>query len=233
MDSLGDRIKDYENVSRDFLLKRSPVIIRVDGKAFHTFTQGFEKPFSSKFMEAMDKSAFLTASNIQGFKVAYVQSDEVTFLITDYDKLDTQGWFGYNKSKIISISASTMSVEFNNAFPNDKRPFPIFDSRAFNVPKDDIINTFLWRAKDWHRNSVQMYCRSFFSDKEMHKKGVKDQHDLLHSIGKNWSTDLTDREKNGKFIFNGSGYNFRSDILPTYESISQAFNKYNLDWLEL
>lgn len=103
----------------------------------------------------------------------------------------------------------------------------VFDSRAFSVPPDDVVNAFLWRAKDWERNSLQMYARSFFSHQELMNKNHSELHEMLHGIGKNWATDLTDQERNGTFIFlhNGGGGEIRTDILPTYQSINEAIGK--------
>jgi len=227
MDNLGDRIKRYENVYRQYAIRRMPLIIRVDGKAFHTFTRGCRKPFDNEIMSAMDNAAILTAADMQGFKVGYVQSDEVTFLLTDYDTLETDAWFAYNIQKIASISAATMSVRFNSTYNstyNGHTP-AIFDARVFNVPIDDVVNTFLWRAKDWERNSVQMYARAFFSHKELHGKGRADIHEMLHNIGKNWTTDLSGREKNGLFFtLSKDGVNSYTDIKPEYEAIKKIIN---------
>ena len=217
-DSLGDRIKRYEAISRAKATPRMPLMIRVDGKAFHTFTKGMERPFDVRLTNAMVCAARDTAKEMQGFKAAYVQSDEVTFLLTDYDEITTQGWFDYNLSKIISISASIMSVSFNKHLPTDK--CPVFDSRAFSIPKEDVINAFLWRAQDWERNSLQMYARAFFSHKELHKKNRADMHEMLHSIGKNWATDLDCIHKNGTFILKDEErLDSMSNVQANYQSI--------------
>lgn len=223
--SLGDRIKGYEKTSHHTLLKRMPVMVRVDGRAFHTFTKNCEKPFDSEIIGSMVSAAFYVAKEIQGFKAAYIQSDEATFCFTDYDELETQGWFDYDLSKIVSISASLMSVHFKEQYEFLKQvetdKMPVFDSRAFNVPKEDVVNAFLWRAKDWERNSLQMYSRAFFSHKELHKKKRADMHEMLHKVGKNWAIDIENREKNGTFlIYNGGKIDVRCNILPSYESIN-------------
>jgi tRNA(His) 5'-end guanylyltransferase len=224
MESLGDRIKGYERVFNHSALKRMPLMIRVDGRDFHTLLKYSPKPFDSVFIKAMIASSLQLAKSMQGFKVAYVQSDEVTFCITDYDTIKTQGWFDYDLSKIISMSAAIMSVEFNHNYRCVHNQ--VFDSRAFNVPIDDVVNAFLWRAQDWKRNSIQMYAHYFFSDKELYGKNQSDMHEMLHQIGSNWATDLTDLEKNGAFIIlKGREYNIRTDILPTYESIDVAIGK--------
>jgi tRNA(His) guanylyltransferase len=208
MNSLGDRMKEnYEDRYRVMLTRRTPVIIRVDGKAFHTLTTGLDKPFDKRFMEAMIYAASLTSMEMQGFKMGYVQSDEASFLLTDYDDLNTGAWFDYNMSKMVSVSAAYMTVWFNQYcnlhIPRSWIGGGVFDSRAFNVPIDEVSNYFLWRARDWERNSLQMYCQAFFSHNEMLNKSAIAQHEMLYSIGKNWATDLTPREKNGTFIFKG------------------------------
>jgi len=222
--TLGDRIKRYEKVSHYTATSRTPVMIRVDGRAFHTFTKKCEKPFDKEFISAMVSAAKDVAEEMHGFKAGYIQSDEATFCLTDYDKLETQGWFDYDLSKIISITASLMSVRFNKYFPTDTTP--IFDSRAFNIPHSDVVNAFLWRARDWQRNSLQMYCQSLFSHKQLQGKKQPDMHEMLHDIGKNWTTDLSLRERNGTFLIkNDEGIVERCDILPNYESISSTIEE--------
>ena len=222
---LADRIKKYEKTFCYSALKRMPLIIRVDGRAFHTFTKSLHKPFDRNLMDAMVKSALYVAKDMQGFKAAYIQSDEATFCLTDYDTFETEGWFDYELPKVISISAAMMSVAFNKFYRTDK--MPVFDSRAFTVPKEEVCNVLVWRAKDWERNSLQMYSRSFFSHRELHGKKRDDMHEMLHSIGKSWTIDLSDREKNGTFLLNTeNGIVVRSDILPVYESINKATRHY-------
>lgn len=207
-DSLGNRMKEcYEDRYRICLTRRTPVIIRLDGRAFHSLTKHFDKPFDKGFMQSMVFSAIRTAEEIQGYKLGYVQSDEVSILLCDFDKEETEAWFDYNLSKMISISASMMSVYFNielSRYTHDFGHMGVFDSRAFNVPLDDVPNYFIWRYKDCVRNSLQMYCQSFFSPKQLLNKGSSDQHKMLHDIGRNWAEDLSWREKNGTFIFPGA-----------------------------
>jgi tRNA(His) 5'-end guanylyltransferase len=220
-DSLGDRMKRYERVSDINLMKRTPVIIRVDGKAFHTLTRGAKKPFDPSIMSAMVSASKAVAASIQGFKLAYVQSDEATFLLTDTDDIHTDAWFDNRLSKLISVTAALMSVYFNLHY--DKNTQAVFDARAFNVPLSDVANNFLWRAQDWGRNSLQMYCQSIFSHKELHSKNKVDLHNMLHKEGRNWTTDLSPQERNGTFIYrDGEGLSTNTSILPTYENINNA-----------
>ena len=115
-DSLGDRMKAYENVSRIYLPRRLPVIIRVDGRAFHTFTRGFQKPFDEVLMNAMQLTAKKLCEEVSGCKLAYVQSDEISLLVTNDDALETQPWFDNNLQKLVSLCASIATLEFNKVF---------------------------------------------------------------------------------------------------------------------
>ncbi len=247
-DAIGDRMKRYEKASAIYLTRRMPVIIRLDGKAFHTFTKSFQKPFDKSLMYIMEKSAMYVVDGMQGFKVAYIQSDEASFLITDYDDLFTDGWFDYKLQKMASVSASYMTSKFTQmiilrlcknmictrntsvsdlieAITNIK--LAEFDSRAFNVPREDVANYFLWRAKDWHRNSIQMYARSMFSHSELINKNQQNIHDMLHSRGKNWATDLSNREKNGSWLFRTTrGIIASNDIVDNFDSIYTIIKPY-------
>ena len=112
-DSLGDRMKRYESVPKNYLTRRMPVIIRVDGKAFHTFTRGMKKPFDEVLMQTMKETMKYLCENVQGCVLGYTQSDEITLVLTDYATLTTDAWFGYNVQKCVSIVASMATMAFN------------------------------------------------------------------------------------------------------------------------
>lgn len=118
-DTLGGRMKDYEDISRIYLRRRSAVIIRIDGKAFHSFTRGFKRPFDGLFMNAMRQTAKYLCENISGCKLAYIQSDEISLLLTDYDTKETRAWFDNNLQKLVSVSASMATMAFNKAISKD------------------------------------------------------------------------------------------------------------------
>lgn len=115
-DALGDRMKKYEYVTRTHLTPRTPVIIRVDGKAFHTFTRGFKKPFDDVLVKSMQQTMKYLCENIQGCVLGYQQSDEITLVLVDYKKIDTCSWFDYNIQKCASIAASMATLAFNQFF---------------------------------------------------------------------------------------------------------------------
>lgn len=116
-DSLGDRMKEnYENRSKTYLTRRLPVIIRLDGCHFHTFTRGFDRPYDKLLHEVMEETLLYLCRNIQGCKFGYTQSDEITLVLTDYDTLTTDAWFGYSVQKICSVAASMATYIFNKYF---------------------------------------------------------------------------------------------------------------------
>ena len=219
MKDLADRMKRYEFVTRYYLTRRNPIIIRLDGKCFHTLTRSCDKPFDQSFIDSMVLSAKEVCREIQGFKLAFVQSDEVSILATDYDELDTQGWFDYNISKILSVSAGIMSACFSRNF----RRLGVFDSRVFTIPKEDVSNYFVWRAKDWARNSLNMYACSLFSHKELMNKHSSIVHEMLHEIGKNWTTDLPNQHKNGTWFAKDECEIYT--ISPNYQEIEHLWTQ--------
>lgn len=187
MSDLGDRMKGYESVTHAHLYRRIPVIVRVDGKSFHSLP--LQKPFDLGFVGDMQMMAVGVARRLQGFVFGYVQSDEVSFLLDDTKTLNSEPHFGYDIQKIASTTASFATGLFG-------RPGCFFDARAFNIPRDDAANYFLWRVRDWHRNSLQMFARGTFSQRELHGKGREEMHEMLHQAGKNWA-DLEPTLKNG------------------------------------
>ena len=198
---IGDRMKRYEQVPRVRLMRRTPVIIRIDGKAFHTYTRGLDV-----FNEAMHKSMLATTKylvdNIQGCVLGYTQSDEISLLLQDWEKIQTDAWFGYSIQKLCSVSASMSTMIFGEAakltgLEQATQGKPLFDSRCFNLPKEEVVNYFIWRQQDATRNSIQMLGRSFFSHKQMHGLSTKDvQHKLITEKDINWN-DLETWKKRG------------------------------------
>jgi len=215
-DELGDRMKkNYENRTRILLPRRTYTIIRVDGKAFHTYTRGCERPFDIGLMADMDETACYLCKNIQGAKFGYVQSDEISILMTDFDKLDTDAWFDGNIQKIVSVAASMATAKFNHLRLRRKFDTTIasvgvimdmwklaeFDARTFTIPADyEVENYFIWRQNDCVRNSISSVAQSHFSSKELNSKNMSEQQDMIHAKGDNWN-DYDAKVKRGRFIF--------------------------------
>lgn len=188
--SLGDRMKEYENVERRYLTRREPLIIRIDGVHFHSFTQGFERPFYLPFRECMWKTALSIAANIMGCKLGYTQSDEITLLLTDDDTQETQAWFGKNLQKIVSVSAGLATYFFNHIarvdYPDDEplhkaavSKVATFDARAFLMPKEEVLNCFEWRQQDCTRNAIEAAGQSEFSHGQLHGKSCNQIQEML------------------------------------------------------
>lgn len=201
-DTLGDRMKGYEDTTRFRLIRRMPVIIRLDGRAFHTFTKCLkhydesmkDTPFSIKMHDVMCFTTLGLMSQVQNAVFAYTQSDEISILLRDWDKHETEQWFDGNIQKIVSISASTASVVFNHFFDEEVRKAETykelaqFDARVFNLPESEVTNYFIWRQQDASRNSVQMLGRFHFSQKQMHGKNNSQVQDMLMlEKGINWN----------------------------------------------
>lgn len=202
MDQFGDRMKGYENAFRVKLPKRLPVIIRIDGKAFHTYTRGMKKPFDEDLTNAMWETTKFLTSNVMGCKLAYHQSDEISLLLTNYDKLSTESWFDNNLQKIVSISASLATSKFNELMKEKypEKSFALFDARAWVVPQDEVCNYFLWRQQDATKNSISMVAQANFPHKQLQGLNGKQMQDkLILEKGINWN-DLEVWKKRGVCI---------------------------------
>lgn len=176
--NLGDRMKGYENITRNHLISRMPVILRLDGRAFHTFTKGFDKPYDTTFAKAMGLTMKYLCENIQGCVLGYTQSDEITLVLVDYQGFNTSSWFDNNIQKIVSVAASMATLEFNIKLSELMFDYSwmgaTFDCRAFNVPKEEVTNCVLFRQNDAIRNSIQALGQAYFSHKELHGKNAED-----------------------------------------------------------
>lgn len=193
--SLGDRMKLYEAAARPVLSPRTPVILRVDGKAFHTFTRKAKKPFDDTLIDLMNNTAIELCKNIQGAQMAYVQSDEISVLIHGYKKFNSSPWFDNTIQKMTSVGASVATAALNcQLFDQGGEKFlefkpPVyFDGRVFTVPEADVCNYFLWRQQDCMRNSVQMVARSIFSHKDCNNKNGTELAAMCKEFGVDYET---------------------------------------------
>ena len=199
-DSLGDRMKQYEYVTRNYLTRKLPVILRLDGKAFHSFTRGLKKPFDEIFVKSMQDTMKYLCENIQGCVLGYTQSDEITLVLVDYQSREASAWFDNNIQKMVSVSASMATLAFNNAFWDNMSNYlnenqindmhfiemmykklwsAIFDSRVFTLPKEEVANVLIWRQQDATRNSIQSVGQANFSHNQLHGKNCSDIQDML------------------------------------------------------
>lgn len=197
-DSLGDRMKgNYEDRYRIQLMRRAYTIIRIDGKAFHSYTRGLQRPFDDQFIKDMDATAAFLCKNIQGAKFAFVQSDEISILLCDFEDLTTQAWFDNNLQKMASVSASLATGKFNELRPGK---LAFFNSRIFQVPnKSEAENYFIWRQQDTVRNSISSVAQSLYSSKQLHGVATNQMQEMIFQKGINWN-DYDSDLKRGRVI---------------------------------
>lgn len=206
---IGKRMKEYENANKTYLTRRVPVMIRVDGISFHTFTKGFDRPFDDILTEAMQLTMKYLCEHIPGCVLGYTQSDEITLLLIDYKDRNSGAWYNYVKRKIESVVSSMTTMAFNQMFSeilnerllndlskcaNDtdcekvkrkyekymnKAGWAMFDSRAWNMPEFEVENEFIWRQSDCVRNSIQAVGHANFTDKELDHKNMNMIQDML------------------------------------------------------
>jgi len=229
-DALGNRIKGfYEDRTRISLPRRTYTIMRLDGKAFHSFTKGLIRPFDVDLVNDLDATAMYLCANIQGAKLAFVQSDEISLLLTDFETIHTDAWFDGNIQKMSSVSASMATSKFNQlrfkrnielmfkqSFKNisdgnvvvvdranafiDTIKLAEFDSRVFTIPfVGEVENYFIWRQIDTVRNSISSVAQSMFSHKELDGKNTSDMQEMCFQKGTNWN-DFDPKYKRGRLI---------------------------------
>lgn len=284
-DELGTRMKKYyEEIPKIKLMRRCPVVIRIDGCHFHTFTRGFQKPFDKVLMESMQQTMKYLCENIHGCVFGYTQSDEISLILVDYKKLNSEAWFDNEVQKLCSVSASMATLAFNKSFSeillnldpliNDYSVLEgydspeeieevekqwefansfglenkeqvlnyigvyneseikgaLFDSRCFNIPKEEVANLIYWRQLDAMRNSVNMVGFANFSKKKMHGKSTSKVKEMLCNVkridwNKGFPTDCKRgscciKDENGKWfidkeipIFKGEDRKYIEDLI--------------------
>jgi tRNA(His) guanylyltransferase len=212
-DDLGERMKtSYEKRVRQMLPRRTYTILRIDGKAFHSYTRGCQRPYDLGLMADMDATCKSLCEQIEGARIGYVQSDEISILLTDFESPQTQAWFDGSVNKLVSTSASIATAAFNKARieralkfggPNwADAKWAQFDSRAFSIAERiEVYNLLLWRQQDASRNSVSMAAQANFSHTALQGKSSNEMQEMLfQEKGINWSTDFPVGFKRGRCV---------------------------------
>jgi tRNA(His) 5'-end guanylyltransferase len=202
-DDLGRRMKnDYEDALRIFLPRRTFVVVRIDGRAFHRFTRDLERPYCRALADALDTAALALCQEMIGCRFAYGQSDEYSFLLTDFEREDSALWFDGNMQKIVSVSASFFTGAFNRAF-EAKQP-AAFDSRVMVISqRAEVARYFLWRQWDASANSLNMLASAHFAHAELANRSTAEKHEMLHTKGINWAKEPADF-KRGRVVKHGA-----------------------------
>ena len=265
-DQLGTRMKNfYENIPKTRLMRRTPVMIRIDGKSFHTFTKNFNKPFDNVLIKTMQDTMKYLCENIQGCVFGFTQSDEITLVLVDYKKLTSSAWLDYEVQKMCSISASMATMIFNKVFSNNVHmeimdykssmvpqsmefqqkimkyhealtnamvKGAMFDSRCFNVPKEEVTNFVYWRQLDATRNSIQMVGQANFSHKQLQGKSCNMIQDMLFTEkGINWNDLPIVKKRGSACIKDAEGHWFIDENMPILKTTDEVDYRYYVDKL--
>jgi tRNA(His) guanylyltransferase len=205
--SLDDRMKLYEKKfpGDGMLQPLCPWIIRLDGKAFHTYTRGLTKPFSWE-LHGMMCAVTKDLVQLTNASLAYTQSDEISLLLYTEER-NSLLYFDGNVQKLQSILAaatvrSWAEHKYGHGFaPLMDKPLPLFDCRAFSVPnKAEAVNYFIWREQDAVRNSIQALGQAHFAHKSLHGKSCDEiQEMVFQQVQINWN-NLPAAQKRGTYI---------------------------------
>lgn len=261
-DNIGTRMKGYEQVAKYGLIHRMPVAIRVDGRAFHTFTRKMQKPFDDVLIKSMQDTMKYLCENIQGCVLGYCQSDEITLILVDYKELNTSAWFDNEVQKICSVSASMATMEFNKAFEKNSKLWIVrnvprgpvisngkdayyilkdrykqavnkgamFDSRCFNIPKEEVTNLIYWRQLDAIRNSIQSVGQANFSHSELQGKTcdiIKQM--LLSEKNINWDNLPTTYRRGSCCVRNLHHTPFQNKLITTIKDNNLPLKAWIID----
>ena len=230
--NLEDRMLYYRGLTDYKLMPRSYVMVMVDGRSFSTMIKNkFEKPFDDDFIGMMNETAVYLCENVSGCKFAYTQSDEISLVLTDFDDRNTESFFGYRLTKMLSVIASLATAKFNqlmtayqlrNAGPGvgtaiEKLPLYQFDCKCWNVPcYEDVFAWFLYRQIDCIRNSKQQAARAYLSHNKLMNLDTDKQIQLLkNEKGVDWN-EYEDGKKYGRFIYREELECFNQEIGESY-----------------
>lgn len=242
------RMKTYENVPKNKLMRRCPVVIRLDGCHFKSFTKGFDKPFDNVFMKSMQETMKYLCENVQGCVMGYAQSDEITLILVDYEHFNSEAWFDNEVEKICSVTAGMASMVFNrifyenasefvsekgyphvqmlknekliNAYKRAQKQGAYFDARCFNIPKEEVANLIYWRQCCGRRNAIQAAGCAYFSNDELLNKNGDEIIKMLKEKGIEWSAYSNDAAWGSCCVRNN-----RPGIMPDGRRVHYMYDK--------
>lgn len=239
-DSLEEKCNYYRNLNNTKLLPNSYVMVMIDGRSFSKKIKNkMKKPFDEDFINMMNETAKYVCANIQGCKFSYVQSDEINFIITDFEN-NGDSFFGYRNCKLHSIIASLATAKFNQLMIKylfnknyeiyqelsikeiseiiDESNLYQFDCKVWNLPSyNDVFAWFLYRQIDCIRNSKQQAAQTYLSHNDLRGNDTDKQIELLKDYkGIDWYTDYTNGMKYGRFIYKEKEH-FVSEQYGEYE----------------
>jgi tRNA(His) guanylyltransferase len=189
---LADRMKGYEQIGAgQVLIPNLPVLARLDGKAFHSWTRGLNRPYDERLQTLFDETTRFLVEESNAV-VGYTQSDEITLVLSNGGRPESQIFFDGRAAKLTSVLAS-MATAFYNArvpevLPERAGRLAYFDARVWNVPSEtEAVNCLVWRELDATRNSISMAAQSLYSPKQLHGKNTSEMQEMLFQKGINWN----------------------------------------------
>jgi tRNA(His) 5'-end guanylyltransferase len=216
-------MKRYERTFSSSLPRRSYTLIRLDGVGFRNYLRNSEKPFDMSFVGDMDRTALRLAEAIQGTRLAYVQSDEISLLVTDFDTTQTEPWYGGVTQKLVSVSASLAGSYFSR-LRQHVHGLPYFDSRVWSMSDEvEVANYFVWRQRDAVRNSILMLGQHYFSQAQLKGRSTNEVQEMLWSQeGVNWN-ETPDGVKRGRVLAKYSGEGWLTAAAPNFVAEPKSF----------
>lgn len=239
--SLSDRMKGYENVTNYSLYSRMPIVLRIDGRAFHTLTKGMEQPFDDKFITLMNYTMIEVFEEFPDAVLGYVQSDEISIVLCPYSNYETEPVFSARIQKICSVAASIATQAFIKTLYEINKEWSekyinrniTFDCRCFNLQKDEVLNYFLWRQQDCKRNSILSAAQKFLGKKNCIGFKTPELIDKMsNELNIDYWTTIPDFVHYGRSCYRVTGYGVKIDTLDfSNERVKEAVNKMvNLDY---
>lgn len=177
--STAEVFKKREEESSISLPRKGWFVIRLDGKAFHTFTKGLNKPFDKNLSDAMEATLKSLCAEIQNIKFGYTQSDEISLILNDLDGENTSLWFDGQVQKMVSVAASIATAHFNKYFKNPSGKMAYFDARVFALKEDEVTQYLNWRQKDAFKNAVTLISLSHYSHKQIDSVNTKEKIEMI------------------------------------------------------
>jgi len=217
MISLEERMQRYESVFEGIVQPRTPIIVRLDGSNFSSYTEQLDsKPFNRKFIALMDKTAHEVCSRVQSVKFAYVASDEISLLIHPYKRFTSEPPFGGRIQKIVSITAGIASAFFTmNSWMLWKNDDSIdagqyidpayFDARVFTMPENEVANYFVWRQRSYIRNAISGFARTVFSANDLFKKNSDEMLQMMKASGHDFNELSATMQRGRAILYRNSG----------------------------
>lgn len=196
-DKFGDKQKEFERRETSRVLcAELPVLARIDGKCFHSFTRQMQKPFDERLISTFQETTKRLVMETNA-TLGYQQSDEISLAWTKGHL-----FFDGKLHKMLSVLASMATAYFSQYMkiflPNCEQ-IALFDCRVWEVPNlERATEYFEWREADAVKNSISMAAYSLYSHNELHEKTSSERQDLLMLKGVNWN-DYSDACKRGTY----------------------------------